>query len=152
MSSRIYGCRTVKDMSAVCEICGEEAVRLSKYCARCRSFIHNKPQDTDRAAAMKEAWDRTGRCFRCQITGIVLEEKDHTSPFFMSFDHVMPGRKGKLQVVARFINQMKADLSSEEFPAIVPEIADHIRKGKMFNKDVIRFEYWHRPRMARGKR
>jgi hypothetical protein len=115
-----------------------------------RLVIHNKPEDSARAEAMIDAWDEVGKCFRCQVTGIALEEKDHNSPFFLSFDHVIPGKKGKLQCVCRFVNQMKADLSKEEFLLLVPELADHIRTGRPFNKDVIKFQYWHRPRMASG--
>lgn len=124
-------------------------MRSSCYCPACRVFIYNKPEDSARAEAMMEAFDKARKCFICQITGIVLELKDHNSPFFLSFDHVIPGKKGKLQCVCRFVNQMKADLSSEEFLLLVPELADHIRTGKPFNKDVIRFLYWHRPRMGR---
>jgi hypothetical protein len=135
-----------------CDICGDGTVRGAKYCPRCRKFIYNKPEDTARAKAMKDAWDPAGKCFRCQVTKMALEEKDHTSPFFLSFDHVIPGKKGELQVVARFINQMKADLSREEFLILVPELGDCIRTGRPFNRDIIRFEYWFRPRMVRGKR
>lgn len=53
-----------------------------------------------------------------------------------------------MQCVCRFVNRMNTDLSRDEFLLLVPELADHIRTGKPFDKDVIKFLYWRRPRMG----
>ena len=34
----------------------------------------------------------------------------------------------------------------------MPELGDHIRTGRPFDQDIIKFVYWHRPRMVRGKK
>jgi len=53
-------------------------------------------------------------------------------------------RKAKTMVVcAYFINDMKSNLSGDEFWAIVMEYDRH-RKGAPFNRDIVEFLYWHR--------
>lgn len=66
-----------------CEMCGEQSMRSSCYCPGCREFIHNKPEDSARAEAMKGAFDKARKCFISQITDIRLELKDHNSPNFL---------------------------------------------------------------------
>jgi len=67
-------------------------------------------------------------------------------------DHSTPRQPGTLRVAVAFVNMMKTDLSEEEFWLVVGELADHFRTGKPFNRDIIKFAYWKRPRMPRKAR
>jgi hypothetical protein len=55
-----------------------------------------------------------------------------------------------MAVTAMIINNMKTELSDTEFIAVVKELAHHFRTGEPYNRDIIKFEYWTRPRLARG--
>jgi len=52
-------------------------------------------------------------------------------------------------VAVAFANMMKTDLSEEEFWLVVGELAGHFRTGKPFNRYIIKFKYWKRPRKLR---
>jgi hypothetical protein len=59
------------------------------------------------------------------------------SPWYITFDHRIPGKPGDLVVAAFWVNRMKTYLTEEEFRAVVMELADHIRSGTEFNKAVV---------------
>jgi hypothetical protein len=80
--------------------------------------------------------------FRCYYTGVILEERDLSSPWYITFDHRIPGKKGDLVVCAAWVNSMKNQLSEEEFKAVIIELARCREAGEPFNMAVARFEYW----------
>jgi len=46
----------------------------------------------------------------------------------------------------QIINQMKTQLSEEEFGKVVIELAGRFETGAPYDRDIIKFEHWNRPR------
>ena len=133
----------------VCLVCGKEPIPKYLYCKRCRRFLLGQFDRAACRAAMKESYDKAIDGFRCKYTGIVIDTKNINSPWYFCFDHVFPGKPGKMAVTAMVINNMKTELSGPEFIAVIKELARHFRTGAPFDRDIIKFEYWSRPRLAR---
>lgn len=71
---------------------------------------------------LDKAWDQDGQCFRCQISGVTLCIDDRSSPAYATLEHA---DNGEYMVVAAIINDMKSDLTLDEFKKIVKELACH---------------------------
>jgi len=134
------GARGVK---GPCPICGAEAKKGTRYCARCFRLQELRGERVAARKALKRAWDAKAGGFRCHYTGIILEEKDRKSPWYISFDHPTPGKKGAVVVTAIFVNLMKTDMSEKEFRAMIRELAKKF-KGGVFDKSKLEFKYYHR--------
>lgn len=123
-----------------CDICGAPPVKNAKYCARCkRRWLHFP----GRVRAMKAAWCPEKNGFLDHYLGVVVDEENPDSPYYIVFDHRIPRKKGDLHVASMLVNAMKGDMSEDEFYRIMNELARH-REGKPFDRDVIKFEYWKR--------
>lgn len=59
------------------------------------------------------------------------------SPWYLTFDHRFPGKKGNLAVCTAWINYMKTYLTEEQFRAILKELAEHFRNGAPFTGDAL---------------
>jgi len=125
-----------------CHICGKPPVPTTLYCARCHRFADQEVFDRFKKEALGEAHDPAADGFRCQVTGELLDIDDRYGPWGLSYDHVKPGRTGRVMVVANFINQMKSQLSLEEFKAVIIELYRHREEGRPFRRDVVKFEFW----------
>ena len=66
----------------------------------------------------------------------MLEEKDFRSPWYLVFDHVVPGGT-RLEVTASWVNGMKADMTFDGFRAFVRELARVLRTGEEFDVTVL---------------
>jgi hypothetical protein len=119
-----------------CGICGKRSVPGSVYCVRCRKFLFGKYERQARFKALKQAWSEGQDGFICRYTGIRLEESDTKDPWYLSFDHRIPGKKGDLAVSARFVNTVKATLTAEQFPRVMDALARHL-EGAPFDKGII---------------
>ena len=126
-----------------CDICGKETAPRADYCPRCRKFIFHKPEHKARAAALKDAWDPVLNGFRCKYTGVKLNETNPRSRRYLTFDHVIPGARGRLVVCCRLINEMKSDMTADEFVAVVRAF-DTYRKTGVFPKEAIDLRHWVR--------
>lgn len=96
---------------------------------------------------MINAFDTISNGFRCYYTGILLEEVNYRSPWYLTFDHRIPGKKGDLVVCALWVNQLKSFLTETEFKSVVGELARHIRLGTPFNRNVV--DEWRFRRAAK---
>jgi hypothetical protein len=130
--------------SGKCAACGKDSVPRAKYCARCERHVGDHERAA-RAKALKAAYDASCDGFICAYTGEKLEGKDSRVPWYVCFDHDVPGKKGGLVVVARFVNNMKSQLSGQEFRAVITELARCIKEGGVFDRNVAAFEYWTGP-------
>lgn len=134
-------------ISNSCPICGKSLHHpLASYCKRCKKFIdrvdiRRKPNKQARAQALQKAWD--GEAFRCYYTGIKLVEDNPKDPRYLTFDHLTPRQESKIAIVAAAINDMKSDMSDNEFKAMVSELAKHF-KGKEFDERVFKLKHWKR--------
>jgi len=57
---------------------------------------------------------------------------------------VRPGVKGRLEVVAAFINRMKTAMTKREFDRVMRELARFRREGGAFDGKVVKFKYWRK--------
>jgi hypothetical protein len=123
-----------------CDICGAPPVKNAKYCARCKKRWLHFP---GRVRAMKAAWCKEKNGFLDHYLGIVVDEENLDSPYYVVFDHRIPRKKGDLVLTCMLVNAMKGDMSEDEFYLMMNELARH-REGKVFDREVIKFEYWKR--------
>ena len=139
LSARALGASKTRS----CTVCGSPAKPRTLYCPRCRRFIFRKPNHRARAAALIESWDPVRRRFRCWYTGISLNETDPWSRRYLTFDHVIPGDDRRLVVCCRLINEMKTDLTWDEFFTVIAAF-DIYRKTGVFPKETVNLEHWSR--------
>lgn len=137
-------------MSAdLCSICFEPRHRLAALCARCKTIRNRldtgakrRGVKTDRAArqtALAAAWDPTVKAFRCHYGGIVLNHDLEPDPISWTPRHSAircrsegcPGDESDIVVCSAIINDMKliindmkSDMTEEEFRLVVPQLAE----------------------------
>jgi hypothetical protein len=127
-----------------CVICGDKSYPRSVYCPRCRRFMRAERENLERRKALKAAWDPIRRKFICFYTGVELNEDDINIPWYVSFDHGIPGKTGNLVVAALWVSIMKVDLARDEFYAVVKELARCFETEDNFDERVCAFLYWTR--------
>ena len=76
----------------------------------------------------------------CKYTGVLLDETDAKSPWYLTFDHRMPHGKGELDVVAAFIKSMKTDMTEEEFVKVVVALGKRF-EGR-FDRETVKLDNW----------
>ncbi len=114
-----------------CLVCHDVLFPKSRYCGRCRRFITVQRDNAARCVAMIEAWDPVLRGFRCRYTGVILDEINRLSPWYINFDHLIPGRP-RVAVSSAWSNRMKGVMTESQFRAVVPALAKHMRTGAPF--------------------
>ena len=134
---------------AGCEVCHRKTSKFALFCRECQKIIQRGLRNRERVPPMKDSWDEAEQGFICYLTRLNVELHDRKSPRYITFDHRTPRMAGTLAVAVAFVNLMKTDLSEEEFWLVIGELADHFRTGKPFNRDIIKFIYWKRPKMPR---
>jgi len=80
----------------------------------------------------------------CRYTGVRLDDDEPESPWYLSFDHGVPGDVETLVVAAWWVNAMKNALSGEGCWKVVEEYDRYLREGGEFDRDVVGFRYWRR--------
>ncbi|MBA4107823.1 MAG: hypothetical protein C0485_18980 [Pirellula sp.] len=109
-----------------CKVYGVLHDPQMKWCPSCSKILgrndtrakHNK---NARLAALKRAWG--GSAFYCEITGWRLTTTDRESPFYLTWEHLVPGNEKKVVVAAALVNRMKVDLTINEFKLLVCALA-----------------------------
>jgi hypothetical protein len=129
-----------------CRICGDEKYPQAHFCKRCgrvaRRLDTRHAHDREaRVQALKAAWD--GSFFRCYYSGVRLVDDDPRSPLYLTFDHRTPRVESDVVVTAALFNDMKSDLSEEEFRTVVGQLAAHFA-GADFDEGVLQLRYWKR--------
>jgi hypothetical protein len=128
-----------------CVVCGGPPKKWSYYCKRCLRFVWmHRGDQRIRAKALREAWDPRGGHFVCHYTGAWVSEDDPSNPWFLTFDHRVPGDRGSTVVAAWWVNAMKTALSEEEFWKVVGELDRCWREGGEFERDICEFRFWRR--------
>lgn len=129
-----------------CRVCGISIHPLAYCCKRCKRLLdradsRRRPDKEARIRALKQAWDGEG--FRCYYSGIRLIEDDPRSPRHLTFDHRIPRQEGDVVVAAAAVNDMKSDLTDEEFRRMVLELASRFNGGA-FDEAVFDLAHWKR--------
>ena len=134
----------------LCEVCGDLIHPQAYCCKRCKKFLdrldtrrHIVRNKKARLEALKNGFNKTGKYFECHYTHIRLEENDSKSPRYLSFDHVVPRDESEMVIVAQLINDMKSDMSDEEFRSMVKQLASHFG-GDEFDENMFILKHWKR--------
>jgi hypothetical protein len=127
-----------------CVLCGRPvASPNSNHCLRCRDFTRRMNQRQIHKEAVKEIEDHVRRNgFVCQYTGHKLNMTDSKSPFYYVFDHMIPGDNRKVVLTFALLNEMKSDMTPEEFRYYILQFAKFFTTGaKIIQK---KLKYWVR--------
>lgn len=159
------GTQGAPDICPMCDV--RPHIEHSIYCRECGKFLLHKPEASARAVAMVRVRSKNPPGFRCYYTGRLLELYDTKSPYYASFDHRTPGKKGDrrspdlpqgflrangkgakraegdLVMCARWVNSVKGTMTEEEFWPVVLALDDYHFKGIPFPIELARLKHWH---------
>ena len=115
----------------------------SKYCTIC-SFVSVRMQIRHFSAQIQEAvWDYVRKYgYVCYYTGMTLDMTDTKSPWYCVFDHWIPHDDRKIVLTSSLINDMKTDMTEDEFWYMVTQLANYKRYGTKIRK--IHLSCWGR--------
>ena len=100
---------------------------------------------------IEAVWDYIRKYgYVCYYTGMALDTDNEHSPWYCVIDHWIPHNKLKVVITSSLLNDMKSDLSEEEFWCFVRLLADHKRKHTAVAK--INLAYWDRDYRHKNKR
>jgi hypothetical protein len=123
--------------------CGEKS-GLKLFCPRCDGLLRrtrkgSKPNMAARRNALDAQWRAsTGEdpgAFVCAYTGIALTHKGGATN--AEWEHVIPGDESSVVLVAALVNRMKADLTEEEWDAMIAALYDLRIEGKPFDETAL---------------
>jgi len=135
--------KSVKKHIRKCDLCGKSTFSpQSNHCRRCAHFtlcMNQRQIHQDAVKAIEDHVRRHG--FVCQYTGAKLNLTDHKDPFYFSFDHMIPGGK-IVKLTFILLNEMKSDMTFEEFEYYILQFAKFFTTGQPIIKK--RLKYWFR--------
>ena len=133
-----------------CCICGEPVFSIrSIYCLPHSHFSARMSDERFSPEIREQLWDYVRKNgFTCAYTGMELNVFDKSDPMFLEFDHVIPGDPSHIVITSAFINEMKGDLTFEEFRDAVSKLYKYWFKGIKIKKFNTRF--WYRLLRQRG--
>jgi len=127
-----------------CINCGEPVYAPgAEYCYRCHEFAYNMDNRRINNEAAKQIWKHV-HChgFVCEYTGTSLNMTDYKDPFYYEFDHTVPGNKAKVALTFSLLNEMKSEMTLNEFKYYVGQFAGFFRTGAKIKKR--KLKYWFR--------
>ena len=129
-----------------CCFCGKLPVFSIKsiYCRACSYFcarMSNERFSPKIRKSLRNYVRRRGG-FYCYYTGQELDIFDESDPYFLEFDHLVPGDPSKIVMTSAWINEMKGDLTFKEFKGSVVQLYNYWFKGVKIKKK--KFRYWYR--------
>jgi hypothetical protein len=74
---------------------------------------------------------------------VPLVETNPKDPRYITFDHRTPRQEDDIVVAAACINDMKSDLSEDEFKGIVVQLARRFA-GESFDESALKLRHWKR--------
>lgn len=104
--------------------------------------MRKKPDNQARIRALKQAWDEQG-FFRCYYSKIRLVEDNPKDPRYLTFDHRTPRQENDIVVAAALVNDMKSDMTEDEFKNMVLQLTNRF-KGGTFDENAFDLKYWKR--------
>ena len=134
----------------VCWICEKYAVfGQMRYCPRCKRLLNRHCDSwTILAPALKAAYIPDLDTFLDYHLGVPLELYNFWDPFYLSYDHPVPGLKGNVVVTSVLGNSMKADTDVPEFHAFF-RMLDYAMHGGKFEQEQLEFKYFNRSYLPR---
>jgi hypothetical protein len=108
---------------------------MKKYCQRCAALLRPNPRKGSRGArlaALHAQWDEGRRVFICKYTGTALTHSGGARD--AEWEHATPGDPESVVLVAALVNRMKADLTEEQWDAMIRSLYATLIEGKPFNE------------------
>ena len=138
-----------KKLVKKCCICGKPVFSWrSIYCRTCSHFSARMSDERFSREIREALWRYVRRHgYVCYYTGQELDVFDETSPYFLEFDHLVPGDPSKIVITSAWFNEMKGDLTFKEFKASVVQLYNYWFKGIKIKKK--KFRYWYRLQPSR---
>jgi hypothetical protein len=118
---RLCGKPVPSNYNHYCLICAHVLVRMQKECL---------PPDAQQSLCSHIRQHG----YRCHYTGIPLELKDYTSPWYCDFKYLIPGKPATVVMICALVNAIKAGLSDKDFRYYVFQLDDHRKKHTKFKK------------------
>jgi len=127
-----------------CCKCGHKVFSpRSKYCRNCHKIKIRMKKKKFTPQAQEGVWDYISKYgHTCYYTKMALEMEDDTSPWYLDFDHWIPGDPRKIVICSALVNDMKQDMTEFEFWYYVFQLDDHRKKHTKVRKR--RLIYWYR--------
>jgi hypothetical protein len=128
-----------------CSLCGKRGFSTqSPYCRECSHFcfrLSNERFSPEVCKSLKrDVRKRHG--YYCHYTQQKLDVFDYTSPYFLEFDHVVPGDPKNIVKTSAWFNEMKGDMTLKELKGSVAQLYNYWFKGIKIKKK--KFRYWYR--------
>jgi len=128
-----------------CSLCGKPGFSTqSPYCRACSHFCFRMSNERFSPKVRQDLknYVRKRRGFFCHYTEMELDVFDKSNPYFLEFDHLVPGDPRKIVTTSAWINEMKGDLIFKEFKGSVVQLYNYWFKGIKIKKK--KFRYWYR--------
>lgn len=128
-----------------CQICGKKIIHTystRKYCHICAKYIaHMQSRFSPETIKDTCSYIHT-HGYKCYYTGISLDLKNSKSPYYCVLDHHIPHDSSKIVITFALLNEMKSDLTEDEFWYYVEQFDDYKRKHKKVR--IKKPAYWFR--------
>jgi len=141
-----------KKLIKKCCQCGTKVFSIkSIYCRTCSHFSARMSDERFPPKTRNAFWKTVRRNVRkygrkkayvCEYTGVVLDVFDKSSPWFLEFDHVVPGDPSEIVMTSAWFNEIKGDLILKELKGSVAQLYNYWFKGIKIKKR--KFRYWYR--------
>jgi hypothetical protein len=140
-----------KKMTGKCDLCGKKVFSVkSIYCRECSHFCARMTNERFPPEACKKLKNdvRKNRGFYCHFTDQKIDVFNVSDPYFLEFDHLVPGDPSTIVMTSAWINEMKGDMTFKEFKRSVVQLFDYWFKGIKIKK--MKFRYWFRLLVNKG--
>ena len=113
---------------------------LKRYCPICEGLLTRKrkgqkPNMRARREALHDQWNEDLQAFTCKYTSIALT---HTGGARNAeWEHVIPGDESSVVLVAALVNRMKADLTEDQWDAMIGALYALRIEGKPFDESAL---------------
>ena len=127
-----------------CCKCGKPVFSIkSIYCRTCSHFSARMSDERFSPGTRESLWEYICKYgYVCYYTGVDLNVFDESDPYFLEFDHMVPGDPRKIVITSAWFNEMKGDLALKEFKGSVVQLFNYWFKGAKMKKR--KFRYWFR--------
>ena len=140
-----------KKLKKKCCKCGKPVFSIkSIYCRECSHFSARMSDERVSPEVRQDLWKYVSkyRGYYCFYTGMKLNVFDKADPYFLEFDHLVPGDPRKIVMTSAWFNELKGDLALREFKGSVVQLFNFWFKGIKIKKK--KFRYWYRLKPKRG--
>jgi len=129
-------------MTRKCPLCGKAVFRKHfTYCPTCSLFVYRLQNTHLSIQAKQSVLDYVHKHgYVCYYTGMSLNLKDPKDPWYCVFDHWIPGDDRRIVLTSFLVNDMKTDLSEDEFWYTIEQLYNFKKYGSKIRK--IRLKYW----------